>query len=113
MSIEWIQFYLVAVFLCLGLIGFICAALGVYRFGFVMNRIHASGIGDSLGILCIVCAMILYFGFAFETIKIVFILIFLWLSSPVSAHFLSQIEYYTNSHLYEFVKDKVLPKKEG
>ncbi|MBP3870199.1 MAG: monovalent cation/H(+) antiporter subunit G [Faecalicoccus sp.] len=113
MSIEWVQFYIVAFILCFGLFAFVCAALGVYRFGFVMNRMHASGIGDSLGLFCIVLAMMIYFGFQFDTIKMVLILVFMWFSSPVSAHFLSQIEYYTNSHLYEFVKRKPYSKKEG
>ncbi len=104
MSMQWIQFYAVAFFLCVGMLAFFCAVLGVYRFGFVMNRMHASGIGDSFGLLCIITAMMIHAGFALDTVKMLWILAFMWASSPVSTHFLSQIEYYTNSHLYEFVR---------
>ena len=30
-------------------------------------------------------------------------LVFLWATSPVSSHFLSQIEYYTQRHLYKYM----------
>ena len=42
---EWIRFFITAALLLLGMISFISAVIGVYRFGFVMNRMHAAGIG--------------------------------------------------------------------
>ena len=50
MTAEWIRFWITAACLAAGLSGFGCAVLGVYRFGFVMNRMHAAGIGDTFGL---------------------------------------------------------------
>ena len=48
---EWIRFWISAVLLAAGVFWYIAAVIGVHRFGFVMNRMHAAGIGDTLGIL--------------------------------------------------------------
>ena len=45
---EWVRFALTAVLLACSVFCFASAVLGVYSFGFILNRIHASGIGDSL-----------------------------------------------------------------
>ena len=59
---EWIRFGLTAICLITALIGFTAAVIGANRFGFVMNRMHAAGIGDTLGIFGVVCAVMLREG---------------------------------------------------
>ena len=56
---EWIMFILCAVCLITAMILFTAAALGANRFGFIMNRIHAGGIGDTLGLFLIALSIIL------------------------------------------------------
>ena len=67
---EWIRFWIVAAILMCGIIAFIMATVGVLRFGFVMNRMHASGIGDSLGLGCVVIAMIVAPGLNLASLKL-------------------------------------------
>lgn len=109
---EWIRFGLTAAFLCMALIAFTLAVTGVWKFGFVMNRLHAAGIGDTLGIFCVVASLIAARGFSMNDLKLVAIILFLWFTSPVSSHFLSQVEYFTNPHLYRHV-DRLPEKTAG
>ena len=101
--IAWIRFIITAV-LMIGALGcFVSAVAGVWRFGFVLNRMHAAGIGDSLGILLMMAALAVGNGLNMTSLKLLLLVVLLWLTSPVSSHFLSQIEYYTNPELYEHV----------
>ena len=101
MILEWIRFFITAALLVLGLVCFSAAVLGAWKFGFVMNRMHAAGIGDSMGLLCIVLAMVVATGLNMDSLKLLLLVVFLWATSPVSSHFLIQTEYFTNPHLYD------------
>ncbi len=107
MILEWIRFLLVAALLIFGLVCFVSAVAGAWKFGFLLNRMHAAGIGDTLGLLSVIAAAAIYSGFGMEMLKFMVIAIFLWLTSPISSHFLSQIEYYTNPALYSHVAREV------
>ncbi len=104
---EWIRFGITCLLLIAALVGFTAAVIGAYRFGFVMNRLHAAGIGDTLGIFLVICAVSVSSGSFLEAAKAFLIIVFLWFTSPASSHFLSQIEYYTNPHLYRYVDRKI------
>ena len=99
---EWIRFALTAVLLIWSLVSFTAAVIGAYRFGFVLNRMHAAGIGDTLGLFGVVAALVVSGGLNMDSLKLILIIVFLWFTSPVTSHFLSQIEYYTNPNLYLF-----------
>ncbi len=101
---EWIRFFLTAGFLAAGLICFTMAVIGVNRFGFAMNRIHAAGIGDTLGLLCVIVGLCISSSAVMDMLKLGLLVVFMWFSSPVSGHFLGQVEYYTNPRLYEYVE---------
>ncbi len=104
--LEWIQFLFVAIFLLLALLAFIAEVIGVSRFGFVMNRLHAGGIGDTLGIFSVCAGLVIATGLQLEALKIVLLVFFMWFTSPVSTHFVGQVEYFTNEHLEQHVKFK-------
>ena len=104
MIIEWIRFGITAVLMILGLCFFAAAVAGAYRFGFVMNRLHAAGIGDSAGIFCVIASLAVASGMQLSTLKLMILIFFLWFTSPVSTHFLGQVEYYTNPLLHKYVK---------
>ena len=79
---EWIRFVLTAVFMIVGLCSFICAVLGVFNFGYLM--ISA--------------------GFGMDLFKLIAVAAFMWCTSPVSTHFMGQIEYFTNPELSSYLK---------
>lgn len=113
MSGEWIRFAVVAVILIAALIGFTAAVLGVFRFGFVMNRLHAAGIGDTVGLFGVVLAMIIAAGLHWDTVKLVLIIFFMWFTSPASSHFLIQVEYFTNEQLSRWAPSALKPGETG
>ena len=81
--------------------------LCAYRFGYVLNRIHAAGIGDSLGLFCVISAVVIATGLCMDSLKLILLIVFMWFTSPASSHFLSQVEYYTNKHLYRHTDRKL------
>ena len=101
---EWFRFVLTALLLGFAVFSFTSAVLGVFRFGFIMNRIHAAGIGDTAALFCVVLASMIGTGDAMTILKLVLVLIFMWCSSPVSTHFLGQIEYYMDKQLDRYVE---------
>ncbi len=107
---DWIVFFITAALLLSALLCFTAAVIGVYRFGFILNRIHSSGIGDSLGFLCAISAVIIATGLKMDSLKLMLLILFMWFTSPVSSHFLSQVEYYTNEHLYRYT-DRIIKEE--
>ena len=93
---EWIRFILTAVLVLAGL-AFCCIGVyGLFKFKYAANRMHAAAIVDTLGIsLCML-------GFAvsapdlFSGLKIVLVIVFWWLSSPVASHLLCRLEITTD-----------------
>ena len=45
--LEWLRFILFTVLLALGAMFMLNAVIGVNRFGFSLNRLHAASIGDT------------------------------------------------------------------
>lgn len=90
--IEWIRFIIAAFFITFGIIMEIIAVFGVYKFKFVLNRMHAAAIGDTLAFGLITFGTIIIRGFSMFSLKAVMILLFLWMASSVSSHVLSRME---------------------
>ncbi len=101
---EWIRFILGIAFIIMGLLVFVIQLIGVFKFKYILNRMHAAGMGDTMGIsLCLVGAMFLY-GWSFTTLKVALIVAFLWLASPVSSHLISRLEVTTNEELEKYCR---------
>ncbi len=98
---EWIRFSVAALLLIAGVIVEMSAVFGVFKFKYVLNRMHASAMGDTLGLLLVCAGMCVVWGFSMTTLKIVAMLLLFWLTSPVSCHLLGRMEVETNEHLSE------------
>lgn len=101
--VGWIRFWITAALLVIGLISFFAAVVGNYRFGYILNRVHAGGIGDTQGLLFVVLALVVSCNSALDILKLGLLVVFMWNTSPVSSHFLSQIAYYTDRELWNHV----------
>ena len=101
---EWLRFIIGIAFIIMGLLVFVIQLVGVFKFKYVLNRMHAAGMGDTMGIsLCLIGTMFLY-GWGFTTLKVALIVAFLWLASPVSSHLISRLEVTTNEELEKYCK---------
>ena len=82
-----------------GLVIFFTEIFGVFHFQYVLNRMHATAMGDTLGIASCLIGLIIFSGFNFTSLKMLLIIIFLWFASPVSSHVLARLEVATNDNL--------------
>jgi multicomponent Na+:H+ antiporter subunit G len=73
-------------FLLTGTFFFITATLGLLRFPDLFTRLHATGKGDTLGASLILLGLAIHAGLTPESIKILIMLAFILLTSPVAAH---------------------------
>ncbi len=103
---EWIRFAVSAVLICLGLFAFAIGTVGVNFFDFVLNRMHASGICDTLGTLLMILGLVVANGANFFSLKLLLVLLLLWISSPVSTHLLSMVEKHTSNSLGRYIRRK-------
>lgn len=97
--IEWLQFILGVSFLLVGLGVFTVQVFGVFKFDYVLNRMHAAAMGDTLGIGISLVGLIILSGWNFASLKMALIIVFLWNASPVSSHLIARLEATTNPHL--------------
>jgi multicomponent Na+:H+ antiporter subunit G len=99
--LEWIRFLAGTGLLLAGLGIFLLQIFGVFKFKYVLNRMHAVAMGDTLGIGISLTGLILLCGWNFTSLKMALIIVFLWLASPVSSHLISRLEVVTSEHLEE------------
>jgi len=101
MTLDWIRFGLAAVLIIVGLVIIGIAIFGVYRFNFIINRMHIAAACDTLGIMLILFGLILISGFTVMSLKLVLIVAFMWLANPVSSHLICKLEVETNEKIEE------------
>ncbi len=92
-----IQFIVGAVLIVAGIFVFAVAALGVFKFQYVLNRMHVAAKCDSLGALLILAGCMVLSGFTFMTLKLLLVLLVLWITSPVAAHLVVKAEVKTQN----------------
>ena len=78
-----VRLYIGAALLILGAIVMCISMLGVFRFDYVLSRMHASAITDTLGSLLIIVGLVVIRGLSFASLKLILILLVLWITSPV------------------------------
>lgn len=99
--ISWIGFILGTVLIFSGLFVVFSSIFASYKFHYVCNRMHATAMQDTLGLLLVLLGLICYSGFHGQTLKIIFVILFFWISSPTCAHLLVRMEVTTNDHFEE------------
>ena len=97
--LDWIRFALSAVLTVFGLFVLITATLGLFRFRYVLNRIHATALADTLAVLTILAGLALAWGFTPVSLKLLAVVAFLWLTSPVASHLIGRLEVTVNDQL--------------
>lgn len=95
-AMEWFKFLAGAALLLLGTVIFLFEMIGVFRFKYVLNRMHAAAMGDTLGIGCCILGLIVMNGLNLASLKLFLVIVFLWFSSPVSSHLIARLEVTTD-----------------
>ena len=99
MQISMARFIIGFLFIILGLIIFLIQIYGVFKFKYVLNRMHAAAMGDTQGISLVMIGLMIMFGFSFTTLKLLLIVVFLWCSSPVASHLVAALQVETDEEL--------------
>lgn len=96
--LEWFRFGLTAAFVAAGLFLLITGVIGQYRFHYVLNRMHAASIGDSLGFLLLTIGMCISQNNGMVIVKCLMTALVIWLTSPTGGHLIARLEMTLNEH---------------
>ncbi len=99
MALAWIRWAAAAVLLLTGLFFMGLAMFGVNRFRRVLNRMHAAAMGDTMGILFVVLGLAVMRGFSLDSLKLLLVVAFFWIASPISSHMIGRLEAMTDEDL--------------
>ena len=106
-----------------GLCCLVSGVVGVFRFKYALNRIHAAALMDTVGILLMLLGVIVAVGFDVTSLKLLVVIGLLWLTSPVSGHLIGRMEITINDELDQVMtvadrltvqseKDAVIPEND-
>lgn len=95
-----------AIFIVAGILVFIVALLGIYRLKYVMNRMHAAALGDTMGLGLVTIGLMILGKDVFHVAKYILIVLFFWMSSPIASHMIGKVEMLTNKDYDERVHGK-------
>jgi multicomponent Na+:H+ antiporter subunit G len=91
--IEWIVEALSGVILVAGAFFVFVAGVGVWRLPDVYSRMHANSKASALGLGLILISSCLIFLEIWVVTRLIFILVFIFLTTPLAAHVLSRAAY--------------------
>ena len=98
-----VRLILTAAFMVLGL--FVCCVgvYGVFKLKYAANRMHAAALNDTMGISRCLVGLAISAPDVFTALKILLVVVFLWLASPVASHLLCRLEVETNEQRGEYM----------
>ena len=89
--------------LILGIVIFIFELAGFMKYKYILNRMHAAGMGDTLGIFICLFGLVLICGVHFISAKLLLVIVFLWFASPTASHLISRLEAVTDEEINKYV----------
>jgi multicomponent Na+:H+ antiporter subunit G len=92
---------LVALLVVIGTTFMLLAAIGVLRMPDVYMRLQVSTKGASLGAGCVLIAVPIFFGDLGVAVRALLIIVFIFLTTPISAHMLGRAAYIVGVPLWE------------
>jgi multicomponent Na+:H+ antiporter subunit G len=92
---------LVAALVAIGTAFILLAAIGVVRMPDVYMRMQVSTKGASLGAGCVLLAVPVFFGDTAIGVRALLIIVFIFLTTPISAHLLARAAYIVGVPLWE------------
>jgi len=89
------------------------ATVGIFRFKYVLNRIHVAAKCDTLGAIFFLSGLAVWSGWNLTSLKILLILAFLLITNPVASHLVARTEIRTNPELEDMCKVIELKQEEN
>lgn len=101
---ETVRFWLTCGLLVSGLVCTGIGILGVFKFRFVMNRMHCAAIIDTVGLALVLCALMVAGGTLQYIPKLVTVLVIFWIGSPIASHLVGRMEVDTDTTASEHMR---------
>lgn len=96
-----IRLILSALFIFAGVNVIITALVGNFRFNYVLNRMQVGATADTMGAILVLIGLIIKTGLNMISVKLFIMIIFFWVASPVSSHYLARTEAIANENILE------------
>lgn len=93
---DTLRFIIAAVLMLCGAVSAVFSILGVFRFKFVMNRMHCAAILDTVSMAGILGGLMAASGNLDYIPKLFAALLVLWISSPAASHLVGRMEISTD-----------------
>lgn len=87
---------IIVILLVSGIFFFTMGVIGLIRFPDVYSRMHATTKCDTLGTGLVLLALILAQPLTVASAKIFFIILFIWITNPTTAHIIAKAAYKTD-----------------
>ena len=94
LAIDLLSWFLILLGGAFGIIG----GIGLLRLPDFFSRIHAASITDSMCAPCIIAGLMVQSGFTLVTVKLAFLVVFLFLTSPTASHALAKAALHGGLH---------------
>ncbi len=91
-------------FLLIGVVFITASAIGVLRLPDFYSRLHASGMGETLGLLSAFIGLAIINGINLTTVKLIIIALFIFLANPIGTHMLVRAGY--KDHFKDWRKEE-------
>ena len=82
-----------ASFLIIGFLLMVLSTVGAITLNDFYKRIHASGVGESLGYVTVTLGLVVYEGFSMTSLKMILIIIGLFIINTVGIHLIANAAY--------------------
>lgn len=105
---ETLRFVLCAGCVGGGLLVIAIGIFGVFRFRFVLNRMHAAAVIDTLGTVLLLLGLMFAAPSLVWVPKLAALVVILWIGSPLSTHLVGRMELDTdkNANIYMREEDR-------
>ena len=81
------------ILIVLGIFFMLVGSIGILRLPDYYSRTHAVSMSDTIGILFVIGGLIVFEGLTLNSIKLLFIVVFIFLANPIGSHALSRTAY--------------------
>lgn len=100
---------LASIFIVSGFIALAIGVIGVVTFPGFNTRLHASGVGETLGVMLMVAGIIILMGLCITSIKLIIMLAILLLTNPLGTNVIL-MEAISSTNYHDYNMKRVLGK---
>lgn len=87
-----IRFAVAALFITLAIVIYLLSTFGIFKYRYVLNRMHIAAQSDTLGFISLVIGVIILIGPSFAALKLILLVVFFWFIGPMTSHVVARIE---------------------